>query len=102
MGEITALFCAPLFGLPISLLAIRLRQESIFSLGLFSNKAMLGAVLLTMGLHLFIIYMLFCNELFSTTPLTVAELGIAVAVVSVVFWVVEAQKLVSRRYAGPI
>ena len=63
---------------------------------------MLGAVLLTMGLHLFIIYMLFCNELFSTTPLTVAELGIAVAVVSVVFWVVEAQKLVSRRYAGPI
>ena len=101
MGEITALFCAPLFGLSISLLAIRSRQESIFSLGLFFNKAMLGAVLFTV-VHLFIVYVLFCNELFSTMPLTVAELGIAVAVVSVVFWVVEAQKLVSRRYAGPI
>ena len=83
-------------------LAIRSRQESIFSLGLFSNKAMLGAVLLTVGLHLFIIYVPFCNELFSTAPLTVAELGIAVAVASVVFWVVEVQKLVSRRRAGPI
>ena len=83
-------------------MAIRSRQESIFSLGLFSNKAMLGAVLLTVGLHLFIIYVPFCNELFSTAPLTVAELGIAVAVASVVFWVVEAQKLVSRRRAGPI
>ena len=83
-------------------MAIRSRQESIFSLGLFSNKAMLGAVLLTVGLHLFIIYVPFCNELFSTAPLTVAELGIAVAVASVVFWVVEAQKLISRRRAGPI
>ena len=83
-------------------MAIRSRQESIFSLGLFSNKAMLGAVLLTVGLHLFIIYVPFCNELFSTAPLTVAELGIAVAVASVVFWVVEAQKLVSRRRAGLI
>ena len=83
-------------------LAIRSRQESIFSLGLLSNKAMLGAVLLTVGLHLLIIYVPFCNELFSTAPLTAAELGIAVAVASVVFWVVEAQKLITRRRAGPI
>ena len=82
-------------------MAIRSRQESIFSLGLFSNKAMLGAVLLTV-VHLFIIYVPFCNELFSTAPLIVAELGIVVAVASVVFWVVEVQKLISRRRAGPI
>jgi Ca2+-transporting ATPase len=80
-------------------LAIRSHRESIFSLGLFSNKPMLGAVLLTAGLHLAVIYVPFCNELFSTQPLSVAELGLAVAVASVVFWVVEAQKLISRRCA---
>ena len=82
-------------------LAIRSRRESIFSLGLLSNKAMLGAVLLTVGLHLLIIYVPFCNELFGTAPLTMGELGIAVAMASVVFWVVEAQKLISRRRTGP-
>ena len=81
-------------------LAIRSRRESVFSLGLLSNKAMLGAVVLTVALHLTILYVPFCNELFSTQPLTVAELGLAVAVASVVFWVVEAQKLVIRRWGG--
>ena len=83
-------------------LAIRSRRESIFSQGLLSNKAMLGAMLLTGALQLAVIYVPFCNKLFSTAPLTVAELGITVAVASVVFWVVEAQKLISRRRTGPI
>ncbi|RFP65118.1 cation-translocating P-type ATPase [Hymenobacter lapidiphilus] len=78
-------------------LAIRSGRESIFSLGLLSNKPMLGAVLLTVGLHLTIIYVPFCNELFSTQPLTVAELGVAAAVASVVFWAVEIRKLIIRR-----
>ncbi len=78
-------------------LAIRSRRESIFSQGLLSNKAMLGAVLLTLGLHLTILYVPFCNELFSTQPLSAAELGLAAAVASVVFWVVEIQKLIVRR-----
>jgi Ca2+-transporting ATPase len=83
-------------------LVIRSRRESIFTLGLFSNKAMLGSVVLTVGLHLTILYVPFCNELFSTQPLTVAELGITVAVASVVFWVVEIQKLIIRRRGSPV
>ncbi len=78
-------------------LAVRSRRESIFSLGLLSNKPMLGAVALTVTLHLLIIYVPFCNAIFSTQRLTVAELGIAVAVASMVFWVVELQKLIVRR-----
>ena len=81
-------------------LAIRSRRESIFATGLLSNKPLLGAVVLTVALHLLIIYVPFCNVLFSTQPLTVAELGLTVAVASVVFWAVEAQKLISRRRAG--
>ena len=82
-------------------LAIRSRRESIFAIGLLSNKPLLGAVALTVALHLLVIYVPFCNALFSTQPLTVAELGITLAVASVVFWAVEAQKLISRRRAGP-
>jgi Ca2+-transporting ATPase len=77
-------------------LAIRSRRESVFTQGLLSNKAMLVAVLTTVGLHLLIIYVPFCNALFSTQPLTAAELGGAVVVASVVFWAVEAQKFVAR------
>jgi Ca2+-transporting ATPase len=78
-------------------LAIRSRQESIFSIGLLTNKPLLGAVVLTAALHLMIVYTPFFNELFSTQPLGWMELGLAVAVSSVVFWAVELQKLISRR-----
>lgn len=77
-------------------LAIRSRRESIFTIGLLSNKALLEAVLLTIALHLLIIYLPACNALFSTQPLSATELGLAVAVASVVFWVVEVQKYISR------
>jgi len=78
-------------------LAIRSRRESLFTIGLLSNKPLLGAVVLTGGLHLLILYVPFFNRLFSTQPLSWAELGLAVAAASVVFWAVEAQKLIGRR-----
>lgn len=82
-------------------LAIRSRRESIFSIGLLSNKPMLAAIVLTVALHLLIIYVPFGNRLFSTQRLTVAELGITLAVSSLVFWAVELQKLLVRRRATP-
>ena len=78
-------------------LAVRSRRESLFSIGLLSNKPLLGAVALTAALHLLIVYTPFFNNVFSTQPLTWAELGITVAVASGVFWAVELQKLISRR-----
>ena len=78
-------------------LTIRSRRESLFSIGLFSNKPMLGALVLTFLLQLMIIYVPFFNKLFRTEPLTWAELGITLAVSSGVFWAVELWKLISRR-----
>ncbi|MVN78822.1 HAD-IC family P-type ATPase [Hymenobacter sp. HMF4947] len=78
-------------------LAIRSRRESLFSLGLLSNKPMLGAVALTVALHLLIIYVPFGNRLFSTQRLTLAELGVTLALSSLVFWAVELQKLIVWR-----
>ena len=78
-------------------LSIRSQHTSLFSLGLFSNKPLLGAVALSFGLQLMIIYLPFLNNLFNTKPLTMAELGITMVASSVVFWAVELQKFISRR-----
>jgi Ca2+-transporting ATPase len=83
-------------------LAIRSRRESFFSIGLLTNKPMLGAVGLTVALHLMIVYVPFFNGIFSTYPLTWAELGLTVAVSSLAFWAVELQKLISRRRGQPL
>ena len=83
-------------------LAIRSRQESIFTQGLLSNKPMLGAVGLTVALHLLIVYVPFFNGVFRTQPLTWEELSIAVSVSSLAFWAVELQKLISRRRGQPL
>ena len=81
-------------------LTVRSRRESAFSIGLFANKAMVGALGLTFLLQLMIIYVPFFNDLFRTQPLTWAELGLTLAVSGIVFWAVELQKLVGRRREG--
>ncbi|MGY3090942.1 Ca2+-transporting ATPase [Hymenobacter sp. UYAg731] len=80
-----------------SALAIRSSRESLFTLGLFSNKPMLVAVALSAVLQLLIIYLPFFNKIFTTSPLSWGELGLAVAISSLVFWAVELQKLLARR-----
>ena len=78
-------------------IAIRSRRESVFSISLLTNKPMLYAIALTVALQLMVVYVPFFNDLFQTQPLTWQELGITVAVSSVVFWAVEIQKWVVRR-----
>lgn len=72
-------------------LAIR-SSQSIFKIGLLSNRTMLGALLITVALQLMIIYTPFFNEIFKTQPLTLYELLITLAVSSIVFWAVEIEK----------
>ncbi len=66
-------------------------------MSLLANKPMLGTIALTVALQLMIIYVPFFNDLFTTEPLTWAELGIVLAMSSVVFWAVEIQKLIIRQ-----
>jgi Ca2+-transporting ATPase len=73
-------------------LAIRSDSESLFSLGLFSNKPLLGAVVLTFVLQMATIYVPVLNPIFKTAPLTVAELCIALLLSSIVFFAVEIEK----------
>jgi Ca2+-transporting ATPase len=57
-------------------MAIRSELESIFKIGLLSNKPMLVAVLFTFILQMMIIYTLFLTIIFRTQPLTLYELVI--------------------------
>ncbi len=78
-------------------MAIRSERESIFKIGVFSNKPMLGALLLTISLQLMIIYTPFFNAIFKTAPLSIYELGITILVSSIVFWAVEIEKMLKKR-----
>lgn len=78
-------------------LAIRSERESVFTQGLFSNKPLLGAIVLTFVLQLATIYVPFLNPIFKTVPLTIPELAFSLGLSSVVFVAVEIEKLVKRR-----
>lgn len=79
-----------------NVLALRSERESFFRQGLFTNKPLLGAVLLTFALQMATIYVPFLNPIFKTEPLTLAELGFSLALSSIVFIAVEIDKLIRR------
>ncbi len=78
-------------------LAIRSERDSLFTLGLFSNLPLLGAVLLTFALQMAILYVPALQVVFKTAPLSVQELSICFALSSVVFVSVEVEKWMYRR-----
>lgn len=78
-------------------MAIRSDRKSFFQLGPFSNRPMVVAILITMSLQLMVIYAPFMNRIFKTHPLTLEELAITLAASSIVFWAVEAEKILKRR-----
>ena len=77
-------------------LAIRSDRQSLFSIGLLSNKPLLGAVVLTFALQMATIYVPFLRPVFKTEALSLTDLAIALATATVVFWAVEIEKTVKR------
>jgi len=78
-------------------LAIRSGRDSLFRIGLWSNKPLLGAVTLTFALQLALVYVPFLQRFFSTVTLSAADLGIGLAASSLIFWAVELEKWLLRR-----
>lgn len=81
-------------------LAIRSSRDSLFKIGLFSNKALLGAVLLTFVLQLAVVYIPLLQGLFKTIALPPGDLLISLLLSTVVFWGVELEKWFLRRQQG--
>ena len=81
-------------------LAIRSEKDSLFSIGVTTNPALLMAVGLTVVAQLAVIYLPVLNVVFHTAPLTVIELGICFGAGSVVLLLVEIEKFFRRRWAN--
>ena len=78
-------------------LTARSERSLLWELGLRSNKPLLGALLLMMGLQLMVVYVPFFQTLFATRPLSLAELILSLTLSAAVFSTIEAQKWLSRR-----
>jgi Ca2+-transporting ATPase len=76
---------------------MRSERDSLFQIGLLSNKPLLGAVALTFGLQMAVIYVPFLQAVFKTTPLSASDLAICLALSTVVFWAMELDKWLIRR-----
>jgi len=78
-------------------LALRSERDSLFTIGLRSNKALLWSVLLTIGLQIAVIYIPFLQAVFKTQALSWTDLVISLAASSTVFFAIEVQKWIRRR-----
>ncbi len=81
-------------------LAIRSEKESLFTMGLFSNQYLFGAVVLTFIFQMATIYVPALNPIFKTEPLTFNELIFTLVLSSIVFFAVEIEKLIRRQKKG--
>ncbi|ACB35551.1 ATPase, P-type (transporting), HAD superfamily, subfamily IC [Leptothrix cholodnii SP-6] len=79
------------------LMAIRSEGQSIISLGLRSNRPLLGAVALTFALQMAVIYVPVLQPIFRTEALSGAELALCLACAALVTAAVEAEKAWRRR-----
>jgi Ca2+-transporting ATPase len=78
-------------------LAIRSENQSLFGVGMFSNKPLIGTVLIALLLQFVITYTPFLQPIFQTEALTLNEFLLVGAVSSLVFFAVEIEKKLSRR-----
>ncbi len=93
----TMVFTVLTFAQLVHVLAIRSERESLFSIGLWSNRPLLLAVLASVGLQLAVIYLPALNPIFKTAPLSAVELLLCFALALVVLLAVEVEKWLVRR-----
>ena len=79
----------------------RSNQESVF-VGSLRNHYLIGAVLLSLALHLIAIHHSFFQQAFQTISLSIRDWVTCLLVSSSVLWVVEAYKFVIRHRQPPI
>ncbi len=78
-------------------LALRAHKESVFTIGLFTNKLMLLAIVVTVLLQLLLLYTELGQRFFETMPLSPTDLAIGFGASAIVFVAVEIEKWLMRR-----
>ncbi len=92
----TMVFTTMVFSQMGNALAIRSSRDSLFKIGLFSNRLMVGAVLSTFVLQLMLLYIPFFQGIFDVRPLNLNEMLICLGVSAIPFVVIELYKWVRR------
>jgi Ca2+-transporting ATPase len=82
-------------------LAARSEHESVFALGLGTNKVLLIVLGATAAVQLALVYVPFLQPIFETTALSVTELLVVLLVTPIPFLAVELEKWVRRRREEP-
>jgi Ca2+-transporting ATPase len=93
----TLLFTILTFTQLANALAMRSERLLLWQLGWFSNKPLLGAIGLTFGLHLCVIYLPVFQEIFQTQALAFPDLLVTLFCSIIVFASVELQKWAANR-----
>ncbi len=78
-------------------LGARSTRDSLFTLGIFSNPTLLAMLGITFALQLAVIYVPVMQAVFNTKPLLPTDLGIALALSSIIFIAIELEKWLARR-----
>ena len=85
------------FGEIFYLFNCRSLRNSMFRIGLFSNRWVLGGVGLMVLLQLLFTYLPAMNSAFGSQPIALKEWGVIIAASSVVYCVIECEKWIRRR-----
>ena len=94
----TMLFTSLVLGRMAVAMAVRSERDSIFQIGVLSNKPLTGAILLTFALQAAVVYVPFLNPIFKTVPLSFTEFVVAFSISAVALIAVEAEKLYRKRF----
>jgi Ca2+-transporting ATPase len=78
---------------------IRSRKNTIFSKDVFNNNYLTGALLLTIGLHMFAIYNPFMQKILQTTALSLTDWVIMIVVGFSIVLVEELRKIIYKIYS---
>lgn len=79
-------------------LATRSESQTFWQAGIFTNKSLLGAVLLTFGLQIVVIYVPFFQDIFQTSALSLLELGISLGASLIVLLAIDGLKIIKRKF----
>jgi Ca2+-transporting ATPase len=78
----------------------RSQTESLFKIGIFSNRKLVGATLISITLNMLAIYNPFFQTVLKTQPLSGAELSLVLLFASTPFWAMEIFKVVNTVFFG--
>jgi P-type Ca2+ transporter type 2C len=76
---------------------MRSERDSLFRIGLFSNKPLLAAAIVTFGLQMAVIYVPILQTVFQTTSLSAINLTLCLVLSSIASWAIELEKWFIRR-----